>query len=171
MAKSSSRVRPERGRLVNRAPLVAPVVLAALAAFALAQGGYGGDDYGYGDYGAAAPERAGVSTGVFTEEQAARGEELFMSRCSGCHGANLQGGMGPRLSPLNEAWQGMSLASLYRFVSQNMPFGAPGSLEPQQYADAISFVLSHNGFPAGEAELAPDEELLDQFVIDAPPAE
>ncbi len=168
MPDTSSRKAPSsRNRRLSLPLLVPLLVVTAVAAVALAQGRYGGDDYGA----TAAQERAGVSTGVFTEEQAARGEELFMARCSGCHGANLQGGMGPRLSPLNEAWQGMSLASLYRFVSQNMPFGAPGSLEPQQYADAISFVLSHNGFPAGEAELAPDEEQLDQFVIDAPPAE
>ena len=166
MAKSSSReaYAPRRGPHVVWAATFALLVLTAAA---LAQGGYGGADEQVG----AAAEGTGVSTGVFTEEQATRGGEIFASRCSGCHGAKLQGGMGPQLNPINDAWHGMSLASLYRFVSQNMPFGAPGSLEPQQYADVISFVLSQNGFPAGEAELPPDAEQLEQFTIDAPSAE
>lgn len=166
MPDTSSRKAPSsRNRRLSLPLLVPLLVVTAVAAVALAQGRYGGDDYGA----TAAQERAGVSTGVFTEEQAARGEELFMARCSGCHGANLQGGMGPRLSPLNEAWQGMSLASLYRFVSQNMPFGAPGSLEPQQYADVLAHVLASNGHPPGDAELPADAEALEAFVIDSPP--
>lgn len=110
-----------------------------------------------------------VSTGVFTEEQAARGGELFARRCAGCHGAQLQGGMGPRLAPLDGSWQGLALAELYRFVSTNMPMDAPGSLEPQQYADALAFVLASNGYAAGEAELPADPEALQAIVIDAPP--
>src|SRR5690606_20940651 len=100
-----------------------------------------------------------------------RGQAVFAASCAGCHGAELQGGGAPRLDPLNEAWQGMTLAALYRFVSTNMPFNAPGSLVPQQYTDVISYVLAQNGFPAGEAELEPDDEALAAFVIDAPPAE
>jgi mono/diheme cytochrome c family protein len=141
----------------------------ALTALALA-GRYGGEDYGP-PAAQAAPAQVGVSTGAYTEEQAARGAEVFAARCSGCHGPALQGGMGPRLDPLDESWQGMSLAALFRFVSTNMPFNAPGSLEPQQYADVIAHVLASNGFPPGDAELPPDEEALEAFVIDAPPAE
>lgn len=144
--------------------LLAFTVLAVAAA-----GRYGGEEAG--PPAAQAEEEAGVSTGVFTQEQAERGQEVFSGRCAGCHGAELQGGGAPRLDPLNEAWQGMTLAALYRFVSTNMPFNAPGSLEPQQYADVISYVLAQNGFPAGEAELEPDDEALEAFVIDAPPAE
>ncbi|HLV11477.1 MAG TPA: cytochrome c [Trueperaceae bacterium] len=157
-----------RSHAISRwaAPLLGLSVLAALAV--AAAGGYGG--YGGPDRLAAqAEEAAGVSTGAYTEEQAERGAQVFARSCAGCHGSTLQGGMGPRLAPLNSAWQGMSLGALYRFVSTNMPYSAPGSLEPQQYADVLAHVLASNGYPAGDAELAPDAEALGAFVIDAPP--
>ncbi len=150
---------------------VAAVLAALLALTALALAGRYGDDYETPPAAQAAAAPLGVSTGTYTEEQAARGAEVFATRCSGCHGPALQGGMGPRLDPLDESWQGMSLAALFRFVSRNMPFNAPGSLEPQQYADVIAHVLASNGFPPGDAELPPDESALEAFVIDVPPAQ
>lgn len=167
MVKSSSREASATRRGRTRVVWAATFVLLVLTAAALAQGGYGAGDAQAN----AAAEGTGVSAGVFTEAQATRGGEIFASRCSGCHGAQLQGGMGPQLNPINEAWHGMSLAALYRFVSQNMPFGAPGSIEPQQYADVISYVLSQNGFPTGEEELPPDADQLESLTIDAPPAQ
>ena len=165
MNRSRERLVPRRAsrRLVWAVSLVG----LAMAAGALAQGRYGGSD----DQAAAPTPAMGASSGVFTAEQAERGAAVFTSSCAGCHGAQLQGGMGPRLNPLHESWSGLSLAALYRFVSQNMPFSAPGSLEPQQYADVISYVLSQNGFPAGGGELPPDAEQLEALTIDAPPAE
>lgn len=153
------------GRFVT----AALIALAGAALAYAAAGRYGGPEPGA--LLAQAPGAAGASTGVFTEDQAQRGQAVFQGSCSGCHGGNLQGGMGPRLSPLGGHWQGSTLGALYRFVSANMPMSAPGSLEPQQYADVIAYVLSHNGFPAGEAELAPDDAALEAFVIDAPPTE
>lgn len=161
----SDRGAARRGPLVTI--LVPALLVAATVAFALGQGGYGGED----DQAAAPPDASGVSTGVFTTEQAERGAAVFQTNCSGCHGAELQGGFGPQLAPIDEAWHGLTLGALYRFVSTNMPFSAPGSLEPQQYADVVSFVLSENGYPAGEAELAPDAEALEQFVLDDPPTQ
>lgn len=162
-----ARTSPRSGKRVfswQAAPLAVLLTVTALAA----AGRYGGEDEAPL---AAQAEAAGVSTGAFTAEQAARGAEVFAARCAGCHGAELQGGMAPRLAPLNASWQGMSLGALYRFVSTNMPFDAPGSLEPQRYADVIAHVLAKNGYPPGDAELQPDAGSLDAFVIDAPPAQ
>lgn len=168
MAKSKSREARAHARWRTASVWVAILLAGSLLAVALAQGGYGGEGE---QESAAAAETVGVSTGVFTAEQAERGAAIFSMNCAGCHGAQLQGGMGPRLNPIDESFHGVSLAAVYNFVSQNMPLNAPGSLEPQQYADVISFVLSQNGFPAGEAELPADAEQLEQFTIDAPPAE
>src|SRR5690606_22838713 len=155
---------PEPQKAVGRnraARTLLATLLATVLALALAQGSSdGGADM--------ASEATGVSTGVFTLTQAERGATVFATHCSGCHGANLEGGFGPQLAPIGEHWHGSTLGSLYSFVSSAMPFGAPGSLQPQQYADAIAFVLESNGFAAGEAELAPDKESLETFVIDSP---
>ena len=143
------------------AQLLLALLLATLLAMAVAQG----SSYGEADM---AGEATGVSSGVFTVEQAERGAAVYLANCSGCHGANLEGGFGPQLAPIGEHWHGSTLGSLYDFVSTAMPFSAPGSLEPQQYADVIAFVLQSNGFAAGEVEIAPDKEALEVFVIDAP---
>lgn len=147
--------RSPRGR-THAAQLLITILLLTAVAIALGQGS------------AAAGDETGVSSGVFTVEQAERGAEVFLASCAGCHGASLEGGFGPRLAPLGDHWQGSTLGSLYGFVSTAMPFSAPGSLEPAQYADVLAFVLQQNGFAAGEAELAPDQEALEGFVIDAP---
>lgn len=151
---------PSTSRLLAKS-LALALLLTGLA-LALAQGNDGPDPA------MEAPGDAiGVSTGVFTEAQAERGAEVFLANCAGCHGAALEGGFGPQLAPIGEHWHDTSLGSLFGFVSSAMPFSAPGSLEPQQYADVIAFVLRSNGFAAGEAELPADREALDGVIIDA----
>ncbi|HET8986191.1 MAG TPA: c-type cytochrome [Trueperaceae bacterium] len=123
----------------------------------------------YGDDPPAAPATSGASAGVFTLEQAERGAALFSARCSGCHGAELTGGFGPRLAPLGSHWRGQTLGSLFRFVSSAMPYDKPGSLETEQYLDAIAFVLQRNGYPAGANPLVADPAALDPVLLDDPP--
>lgn len=135
------------------------LVLFAGLALALAQGDAAADEH--------VPATNGASSGVFTEAQAERGAEVFANSCAGCHGAELGGGFGPQLAPIGEHWHDATVGSLFAFVNSAMPFDAPGSLEPQQYADVIAFVLSANGFPSGTEELAPDRAALDGLVIDA----
>ena len=158
----SRRRNTSRGRRISSraaAILLATTGLLTAVAIALAQ-----------EPAAPASDATDVSTGVYTEEQAAVGAEVFLANCSGCHGAELEGGFGPQLAPIGEHWHGSSLGALYAFVSSAMPFSAPGSLEPQQYADVLAFVLQQNGYPAGEEPLAPDEEALEAFVLDVPQA-
>lgn len=145
-----------RGSRFAVATLSTSIFLLTALAVALAQGSQEG------------ATTTGVSTGVYTSEQAERGAEVFLTSCAGCHGPELQGGFGPQLAPLGEHWLGGSLGSLYSFVSSAMPYSAPGSLEPQQYADVLAFVLQENGYQAGDAELVPDAEALAAFTFDTP---
>ena len=46
------------------------------------------------------------------------------------------------------------MAGLLSFVSAEMPFDSPASLDEDAYIDVISYILSVNGIPAGEAPLA-----------------
>ena len=112
-----------------------------------------------------------VNEGVYTAEQAKRGEALYKEQCSACHGDNLEGS-GP-MPPLAGKdflanWQGKTVGDLFEKTSTTMPATAPGSLTPEQAADVISFLLSKDSYPAGSAALEAKIEPLQQIKIDAP---
>ena len=93
-------------------------------------------------------------TAWFTQEQAERGDAVFVIECGGCHGYELA-------SVLAEA---TTAADFYGYISTTMPWENPGALLAQQYADIVAFFLSELGFPAGEDELPPDTEILAQII-------
>jgi S-disulfanyl-L-cysteine oxidoreductase SoxD len=112
-----------------------------------------------------------VNEGVYTAEQAKRGEALYKEQCSACHGDNLEGS-GP-MPPLAGKdflanWQGKTVGDLFEKTSTTMPATAPGSLTPEQTADILSFMLSKDSYPAGSAALEGKIEPLQQIKIDAP---
>jgi mono/diheme cytochrome c family protein len=94
---------------------------------------------------------AAMTALAYTTGQAQAGQEVFANVCAGCHGASLQGGVGPGLvSPAFTAtWR--NAAALFSFISQNMPLNDPGSLSSGQYWDLAAFLLARNGVsPGGE---------------------
>ena len=94
--------------------------------------------------------------GYYTRAQAASGAAVYSARCQQCHGVNLQGQAGPALvGPVFQAYVGKSgtAATLYDFTSRQMPADAPGTLTQQQYLDVTAFILSRNGYPAGNLPL------------------
>src|SRR4030095_11542835 len=112
-----------------------------------------------------------ASAGVYTEEQATRGEALSKEQCAACHGDNLEGS-GP-MPPLAGKdflanWQGKTVGDLFEKTSTTMPATAPGSLTPDQAADVISYLLSKDSFPAGSAALESKVEPLLKIKIDSP---
>jgi mono/diheme cytochrome c family protein len=101
--------------------------------------------------------------GIFTAEQAKRGEAVFSESCSPCHGPELGGSdLAPALTGADFAsnWNDMKVADLFDRVSQTMPLSAPGSLTAPQYADVVSFILQKSGAPAGTTELPPKKDAL-----------
>ncbi len=92
---------------------------------------------------------------TFTSAQVVRGAQLFLQHCAVCHGKAMQGKIGPALKghPFRATWFNASFQftgkSLYKFVSQQMPLTAPGSLSKTDYLDLVSYILSQNGIPAG----------------------
>lgn len=84
--------------------------------------------------------------GVYTEEQAAEGLEVFTNICANCHNAqNPLGG-----DAFLRRWSGKPLHAVWEFMTTRMPYGAPGSLTPQQYSAVLAYVLKSNGYPAGD---------------------
>ena len=67
-----------------------------------------------------------------------------------------------------EKWNGSPLSELYGFVSTSMPKLEPGSLEPEEYAQVIAYLLKLNGAPAGKSELSTDVKALRRIRISFP---
>ena len=107
-----------------------------------------------------------VWDGVYTEEQAKRGEDFYRQSCSLCHGEGLLGRemASPLTGPaFNSNWNGVGLGDLMERIRVTMPQDRPGSLSRQQNADIIAYILSVGGFPTGSSELARQTEVLNQI--------
>jgi len=105
----------------------------------------------------AAQEMTSVWTGVYTEEQATRGEMVYRTYCIACHGPELEGAdMTPPLSggAFMANWNDLTAGDLFERIRLTMPLDRPGVLMRQQNADVIAFVLKKNGWPAGSTELS-----------------
>ena len=118
----------------------------------------------------AAAESRSVWDGVYTEDQAKRGETLYQKECKGCHGVALGGGeSSPPLTggAFLSNWNGLTLGDLLERIRKTMPQNAPGKLNRQQNADVLAFVLRANKFPAGKAELSRQTEFLREIRFEA----
>jgi len=113
-----------------------------------------------------------VWDGVYTAEQATRGDKLYADRCGHCHGAQLSGGEGPALvGPLFAAnWEGVMLNDLHDRIRQTMPQDNPGVLSRQDTTDIIAYMLKVGAMPAGTTALSSDAAALMQikFVSNRP---
>lgn len=114
----------------------------------------------------ASPDSRSVWDGVYTEEQAKRGEPVYHKECAPCHGDSLAGG--ESAPPLTGGaflanWNGLSLGDLFDRIRKTMPQNAPGKLTRQQSADVLAFTLSVNKFPAGKTELSRQTEFLKEI--------
>jgi mono/diheme cytochrome c family protein len=112
-----------------------------------------------------------VTAGVYTADQAKRGQALYGDSCAKCHLDDLSGGAtSPPLkgNDFLSGWKGKSVGALFDEVRMTMPFDSPGSLTAAQYADVLAYVLSENKFPPGDKELDKDPAPLQQIKIEAP---
>lgn len=109
-----------------------------------------------------------VWEGVYSEEQAKRGQMMYQQECSGCHLDDLLGdGIAPALvgSPFYFRWSELSVGDMFNAVRTTMPQGAPASLSPRAYLDIISYLFKANKLPAGQSELPAEQQQLDQIMI------
>ena len=111
-----------------------------------------------------------VWDGVYTDDQAKRGEGLYGKECASCHGSELTGGeSAPPLAgdSFFANWNGLTVGDLFERIRLSMPQDRPGRLSRQQNADILAYVLGVNQFPAGQAELPTETERLKQIRFEA----
>jgi len=105
----------------------------------------------------AAPVTAPASDvpALYTEVQAERGAKVYDRVCLECHTQ-----VEFKERQFLFAWEGSSVAQIYRYIAENMPDDGPGSLQERDYIDTMAYILQMNGYPAGMAELTADVERM-----------
>jgi S-disulfanyl-L-cysteine oxidoreductase SoxD len=117
----------------------------------------------------AAATPVSVWSGVYTDDQAKRGEAVSNKLCTSCHGPELSGGeAGPTLVGLEFTgnWNNLTVLDFYDRVHTTMPADAPGTMTPRQASDVIAYVFKLNKYPAGKTELPTDVALLKGIKIE-----
>jgi PQQ-dependent dehydrogenase (methanol/ethanol family) len=105
-----------------------------------------------------------VAAGIFSPEQAARGEQVFTQNCSGCHESDNYAGQA-----FQAKWGGFTLGDIYTDISVSMPPANPGGLPHEDYASIIAFLLRETGYlNEASAQLPADGFQLQRYVIDVP---
>jgi mono/diheme cytochrome c family protein len=110
-----------------------------------------------------------INDGVYTEEQAKKGEGLYKEQCAACHGDNLEGaGPMPALAGKDflTQWTGKSVGDLFEKTHTSMPATAPGSLTPEQAAEVTAYQLQKSGYKVGTTPLDTKMEALLQIKIE-----
>lgn len=117
-----------------------------------------------------AQQSPSIWDGIYTAEQAKRGEPLYSQACASCHGPDLMGGEeAPALEGGQFAanWDGLSVGDLFERIRVSMPQNNPGGLSRLQYADILAFLLSKADVPAGTTEMSTKTEVLGQIKFEA----
>jgi mono/diheme cytochrome c family protein len=122
----------------------------------------------------AAGETASIRDGVFTAEQARRGQTAYTGPCDRCHGFKLDGAPDdPDMLPAPPVagpkflrkWNGRTLAALFEYTRATMPANNPGYLSDAEVADIVAYMLAASGMPAGGDALPAEPAALASIVI------
>ena len=105
---------------------------------------------------------AAASGGMFSKEQADRGERLYKANCASCHGNELEGG--EHAPPLQggefwEEWDGKAVRGLYSRILTSMPPDSPGILSEKTIIDIVAKIVRANGVPEGAKTIERADEL------------
>jgi cytochrome c len=110
---------------------------------------------------ASTPDSPSTLSGVYTDEQASRGKDVYAGSCRSCHTPASHTG-----ATFNKWWRGKQLSDLFLFVTTRMPKNDPGSLSPDDVADVMAYLLKMNAMPVGKEELPPDADSLKKIRIE-----
>jgi quinoprotein glucose dehydrogenase len=111
-----------------------------------------------------------VLTGAYTEEQAIRGQALYIYHCLACHGETMAGldQAPPLVGPqFGSNWNGEPLSALVGRIG-TMPPNDPGSLTHEESVDILAYILWYNGLPFGQAPLSTEPSALATMTFETP---
>ena len=108
-----------------------------------------------------------VADGVYTAQQATRGQTTYNARCAECHANNLAGRTGPPLTgdDFLNTWSAQPLLDLANKIIRTMPRNDNVKLTPEETADLVAYLLQVGKFPAGRTDLVMNEAALQQVTF------
>lgn len=112
-------------------------------------------------------------SGIYTISQANEGVGLYSIHCANCHGKDLRGteGGGTLVGErFLGKWTEKSIKDLFSLTMATMPKNNPRSLKAVEYVSILSYILSINGYSAGDKDLSWKETELDKIRIIPSPA-
>ena len=98
--------------------------------------------------------------GVYTVEQAERGQKIVHDICAECHMDE------EFMGTFIKSWAGASVGDLFEKISTTMPEDRPGGLRARQYAQVLAYIFKLNGLPAGDVALSSTVEELREIIIE-----
>ncbi|MBT8084200.1 MAG: cytochrome c [Woeseia sp.] len=107
---------------------------------------------------AVADDARSIADGVYTEGQAASGELLYAEHCLICHDKKY-------FRPVLKRWNGQPISMMYLIMSSSMPESNPASLQQEEYADILAYILSLSRYPAGDTPLTVTDEALERILV------
>jgi mono/diheme cytochrome c family protein len=117
---------------------------------------------------ATAPPSQSAWDGVFNQAQVERGRTAYNAQCARCHGETLGGGENsPALvdDVFFAFWGGKTVGDLVEYTRTTMPSDGPGKISRKRCTDIAAYLLSTNGFPAGDQELPAELDALKHITI------
>jgi len=84
--------------------------------------------------------------GVYTDEQAKRGKEAYLTLCRSCHVPSTGDGFARR-------WGGKTLLDLFTYIYETMPDNNPRTVDEASNADIIGYLLQSTGMPVGTRDV------------------
>lgn len=99
-----------------------------------------------------------INDGVFTAAQVETGKLVYDNSCKTCHDMRFY-------RDILRSYNNQPVLWLWESILGTMPADNPGSLMLDEYTDVIAYILSENGFPAGDTKLDPDNGMGDIKVL------
>ncbi len=112
-----------------------------------------------------APPPAGANTistlsGVYSDQQAGRGETIYRTTCMACHDNADHTG-----AAFRQNWETRTAFDLFETIRTTMPNDDPGKLPRDDYANIVAYLFKMNNMPSGKKPLPSDSTALKQIVI------
>jgi len=101
-----------------------------------------------------------VNDGVYTEEQAEVGEQLYAEQCILCHDKKY-------FRPVLKRWEGQPIGVMFTVMSTSMPESNPGFMSEKEYVDILAYILSLSRYAPGDTELDFKDGALNELIVEA----